>query len=65
MAGKLLVTDTGNGSQIQLLGARGQPLMMSQVFTEPRAKGATVRAVRGILGEDVPVEDRTKPRRTG
>jgi hypothetical protein len=29
------------------------------VFHEPRAKGATVRSLKALLGEDVQVEDHT------
>jgi hypothetical protein len=55
---KLVVTATPKGSRIALLGSSGKQLLSSAVFTEPRAKGATLRALRGILG-DVTVEDNT------
>jgi hypothetical protein len=56
---KLVVTATPKGSRIALLGSSGKQLLASAVFTEPRAKGATLRALRGILGEGVTVEDNT------
>ena len=59
MPAKLVVTATPKGSRIALLGSSGKQLLASAVFTEPRAKGATLRALRGILGEDVTVEDNT------
>lgn len=59
MPAKLVVTATPKGSRIALLGSSGKQLLASVVFTEPRAKGATLRALRGILGEDVTVEDNT------
>lgn len=59
MPAKLVVTATTKGSRIALLGSSGKQLLASAEFTEPRAKGATLRALRGILGEDVTVEDNT------
>ena len=53
---KIVVTESKGGSRISLLGASGKELLGSSVFTEPRAKGATLRALRGLLGEVV-VED--------
>jgi hypothetical protein len=29
------------------------------VFTEPRGKGATLRSLKGLLGEDIAVDDQT------
>jgi hypothetical protein len=55
---KIVVTESKGGSRISLLGASGKELLGSSVFTEPRAKGATLRALRGLLGEVV-VEDHT------
>jgi hypothetical protein len=34
-------------------------LLFSETYSEPRAKGATLRALRGLLGEGFPVEDET------
>lgn len=59
MAAKLVVTARKGGSRIALVGASGKELMTSVVFTEPRAKGATLRSLRGLLGEDIVVEDHT------
>lgn len=59
MPAKLVVTATAKGSRIALLGSSGKQLLASAVFTEPRAKGATLRALRGLLGDDVTVEDNT------
>jgi len=55
---KIVVTESKGGSRISLLGASGKELLGSSVFSEPRAKGATLRALRGLLGEVV-VEDHT------
>ena len=55
---KIVVTESKGGSRISLLGASGKELLGSTVFSEPRAKGATLRALRGLLGEVV-VEDHT------
>ena len=59
MAAKLVVTAREGGSRIALVGASGKELLASVVFTEPRAKGATLRALKGMLGEDIIVEDHT------
>jgi hypothetical protein len=56
---KLVVTARDGGSQISLVGASGKALLTSVVFTEPRAKGATLRALKGMLGDNVVVDDRT------
>lgn len=64
MSGKLVVTPTtGGGSQITLYGSSGKPLMHSDTFDEPRAKGATMRALAGMLDGGVTVEDLTTVRR--
>jgi hypothetical protein len=55
---KIVVTEAKGGSRISLLGSSGKELLGSSVFSEPRAKGATLRALRGLLGEVV-VEDHT------
>lgn len=59
MAAKLIVTNTRGGSRITLIGTSGAELLSSRVFTEPRAKGATLRSLKGLLGADVVVEDNT------
>lgn len=59
MAAKLVVTNVRGGSKISLVGASGTELLSSKVFTEPRAKGATLRALKGLFGEEVAVEDQT------
>lgn len=59
MPAKLVVTTTPKGSRIALIGTSGKELLSSAVFAEPRAKGATLRALRGLLGEDIRVEDNT------
>lgn len=58
MPAKLVVTARKGGSRISLLGSSGKELLASTVFTEPRAKGATLRALKGLLG-DVTIEDHT------
>ena len=58
-AAKLIVTATRGGSQITLVGASGTPLLSSKVFREPRGKGATLRALKGLLSEHVAVHDQT------
>ncbi len=65
MAAKLIVTPTKGGSRITLVGTSGTELLSSKVFTEPRGKGATLRSLKGLLGEDIVVEDLTAagPRR--
>jgi hypothetical protein len=59
VAAKLVVTAREGGSRIALVGASGKELLASVVFTEPRAKGATLRSLKGMLGDDVVVEDHT------
>jgi hypothetical protein len=59
MAAKLVVTKARGGTRIALVGASGTELLSSKVFTEPRAKGATLRALKGLLGEGVVVDDQT------
>lgn len=59
MAAKLVVTAREGGSRIALVGASGKELLASVVFTEPRAKGATLRSLKGMLGDDIVVEDHT------
>lgn len=61
MSAKLVVTARKGGSRIALVGASGKELLTSVVFTEPRAKGATIRSLKGLLGEDIVVEDHTLP----
>jgi hypothetical protein len=58
-AAKLVVTESKGGSQITLIGSSGTPLLTSKVFSEPRGKGATLRALKGLLGENVVVDDQT------
>lgn len=59
MPPKLVVTANKKGSRIALVGSSGKELLSSATFTEPRAKGATLRALKSILGDDVTVEDNT------
>ena len=59
MAAKLVVTARKGGSQIALVGASGAELLASKVFSEPRAKGATLRSLKALMGEDIVVEDHT------
>ncbi len=59
MAAKLVVTARRGGSQIALVGASGAELLASKVFSEPRAKGATLRSLKALMGDDVVVEDHT------
>ena len=59
MAAKLVVTKARGGSKITLVGTSGTELLTSKVFTEPRAKGATLRSLKGLLGEDIVVDDQT------
>jgi hypothetical protein len=58
-AAKLVVTQSKGGSRIALVGASGTELLASKVFTEPRGKGATLRSLKGLLGDDIIVEDHT------
>jgi hypothetical protein len=59
LAAKLVVTADKGGSRIALVGASGKELLTSVVFSEPRAKGATLRSLKGLLGDDIVVEDQT------
>ncbi|HUJ65011.1 MAG TPA: hypothetical protein VLX59_05720 [Acidimicrobiales bacterium] len=59
MAAKLVVTARKGGSQIALVGASGAELLASKVFSEPRAKGATLRSLKALMGDDIVVEDHT------
>jgi len=59
MAAKLVVTKARGGSKITLVGTSGTELLSSKVFTEPRAKGATLRSLKGLLGDDIVVDDQT------
>lgn len=61
MAAKLVVTKVRNGTKITLVGTSGTELLASKVFTEPRGKGATLRALKGLLGEDIVIDDQTTP----
>ena len=56
---KLVVTKSKGGSKITLVGTSGTELLSSKVFTEPRAKGATIRSLKGLLGENIALEDHT------
>lgn len=56
---KLVVTKSRGGSKITLVGTSGTELLSSKVFTEPRGKGATIRSLKGLLGEKITVEDHT------
>jgi hypothetical protein len=56
---KLVVTKARGGSRITLVGTSGTELLTSKVFTEPRGKGATLRSLKGLLGENIVVEDQT------
>lgn len=59
MAAKLVVSKARGGSKITLVGTSGTELLSSKVFTEPRGKGATLRSLKGLLGEDIAVDDQT------
>ena len=59
MPAKIVVTAHRGGSRVALVGTSGKELLSSQVFHEPRAKGATVRSLKALLGDDVKVEDHT------
>lgn len=59
MAAKLVVTKARGGSKITLVGTSGTELLSSKVFTEPRAKGATLRSLKGLFGDDIVVDDQT------
>jgi hypothetical protein len=56
---KLVVSGSSKESRIALVGQTGKELLGSATFTEPRAKGATMRALKKILGADVIIEDST------
>ena len=60
MSIKLVVSGSSKESRIALVGQTGKELLASTTFTEPRAKGATLRALKKILGADVVIEDSTK-----
>lgn len=64
MPAKIVVTPYRGGSRVSLIGVSGRELLSSKVFHEPRAKGATVRSLRGLLGDNVEVDDRTVTPRT-
>lgn len=59
MAAKLIVTKVKGGSRISLIGTSGTELLTSKIFAEPRGKGATLRSLKGLLGDDITVEDQT------
>lgn len=59
MSIKLVVSGSSKESRISLVGRTGKELLASATFTEPRAKGATLRALKKIFGSDVVVEDAT------
>jgi hypothetical protein len=56
---KLVVSGSSKESRIALVGQTGKELLASATFTEPRAKGATLRALKKVLGPDVYIEDST------
>lgn len=56
---RLVVTKARGGTKITLVGASGTELLSSKVFVEPRGKGATMRSLRSLLGDDVLVDDQT------
>jgi hypothetical protein len=56
---KLVVSGSSKESRIALVGQTGKELLASATFTEPRAKGATLRALKKVLGPDVQIEDST------
>ena len=59
MSIKLVVSGSSKESRITLVGRTGKELLTSATFTEPRAKGATLRALKKIFGNEVVVEDST------
>ena len=59
MAAKLVVTKARGGTKITLVGTSGTELLSSKVFAEPRGKGATLRSLKGLLGEDIEIDDQT------
>ena len=56
---KLVVTKARGGTKITLVGASGTELLSSKVFAEPRGKGATMRSLKSLLGEEILVDDQT------
>lgn len=60
MAGKLVVTADEAGSRVAIVGVSGRTLMES-TYTDPRHKGAAVRALRSLM-PGVVVEDPTTAR---
>jgi hypothetical protein len=56
---KLVVSGSSKESRIALVGQTGKELLVSATFTEPRAKGATLRALKKVLGPDVYIQDST------
>jgi hypothetical protein len=56
---KLVVSGSSKESRIALVGRTGKELLASTTFTDPRAKGGTLRALKKILGADVTIEDST------
>ena len=61
MSIKLVVSGSSKESRITLVSRTGKELLSSATFTEPRAKGATLRALKKILVPDVIIEDSTTP----
>lgn len=59
MPAKIVVTPHRGGTRVALIGSSGKELLSSKTFREPRAKGATVRSLKSLLGEEVIVEDHT------
>lgn len=59
MPARIVVTSYKGGSRVALIGVSGKELLASQVFHEPRAKGATLRSLKGLLGDSVAIEDHT------
>jgi hypothetical protein len=60
---RLVVSGSSKESRIALVGPTGKELLASPTFTEPRAKGATLRALKKILGADVTIHDSTTTNR--
>jgi hypothetical protein len=56
---RLVISGSSKESRIALVGQTGKELLASATFTEPRARGATLRALKKILGADVMIEDST------
>jgi hypothetical protein len=59
MPAKIVVSPYRGGTRVALLGTSGKELLTSSVLKDPRAKGAVVRSLKGLLGDDVVVEDTT------